>query len=285
MKIITPEMLPEDVEPGDQFINTDITALSKVIYIHDDYDPHKKARPYFKAMCKCGNLIEGKKYPYGRWDRMHSTNANMAPHTMRCTKCSAGGKPRGMPTTWLNTAKSENEISMNNFNDLSGQYFGDLFVEKCVGTDKRSHRLYKCICSCGNEEILADDRLKGYKVACSQCLSNISTGEKFIKNVLEKNHIKFQHHYKFDDLFGDVRQLDLDFAILNDDNTPSVLIEFQGAQHYRPVEHWGGQKQFEKQVRYDNKKREYCKNHNYRLIEFPYTMPFNEIEKTIIDLK
>ena len=34
---VTPEMLPEDVEPGDQFINTDITALSKVIYIHDDF--------------------------------------------------------------------------------------------------------------------------------------------------------------------------------------------------------------------------------------------------------
>lgn len=284
MKIITAEMLPEDVEPGDRFLNTTITAKSKVIYLPDRTNPNRK-RPYLKAQCDCGNMIEGKIYPYARWDRLHTKDPNKAPHTMRCSKCSAGGKPRGMKTTWLNTAKAENEISMNNFNDLSGQFFGDLYVKKCVGTHKNSHRIYECICSCGAHEIVEDTRLKSYKIACSNCLNSISAGEKFIKNILEKNHIKFQHHYKFDDLFGDTRKLDFDFAILKNNNTPYILIEFQGAQHYKPIKHWGGQKQFEKQVRYDNKKREYCKKHGYKLIEIPYTMPFDEIEKTIIDLR
>ena len=50
----------------------------------------------------------------------------------------------------------------------------------------------------------------------------------------------------------------------------SIVIEFQGAQHYKVIEYFGGEEQFKKQVRYDNIKRAYCKNHNIKLIEIPY---------------
>ena len=36
------------------------------------------------------------------------------------------------------------------------------------------------------------------------------------------------------------------------------------------VDHFGGEKQFLRQQSYDNKKREYCKQHNLKLIEIPY---------------
>lgn len=269
MKIITENMLPEDVEPGDRFINTTITARSKVIYIPDITNPTKK-RPYFEAQCDCGNMVKGTKYPYARWDRLHSKDPNKAPHTMRCSKCSAGGKPRGMETTWLNTAKSENEISMTNFNDLSGQFFGDLFVKKCVGTKKNSHRIYECLCACGNIEIIDDTSLKRYKIACSKCLSHFSSGEKIIKLYLEKKKIKFETEYSFSDLIGDRNKLRFDFCIFDKNNKIKALIEFQGKQHYEPIEYFGGQERFKKQQLYDNKKREYCKKHGYTLIEIPY---------------
>lgn len=269
MKIITPEMSPADVEPGDRLYNTTITARSKVFYLPDEANPKKK-RPYLEAQCDCGNMIKGKKYPYARWDRVHTTNPNKAPHTMRCSKCSAGGKPRGMETTWLNTAKSEDEISMNNFNDLSGQFFGDLYVKKCVGTDKRSHRLYLCVCSCGNEEIVPDDHLKANHIACSYCLKSISSGEIAVESYLKKHSIEYKHHYKFPDLVGDGgKMLDFDFVIKHNDNIIG-LIEFQGKQHYMPIDFFGGEEQFVKQQKYDNYKREYCKSHNYKLIEIPY---------------
>ena len=284
MKIITPEMKPEDVEPGDRFLNTTITARSKVIYLPDKTNPNKK-RPYLKAQCDCGNMVEGKVYPYARWDRVHTKDANLAPHTMRCSKCSAGGKSRGMPTIWLNTAKSENEISMNNFNDLRGLYFGDLFVKKCVGTHRNSHRIYECICSCGNHEIVEDTQLKSYKVACSECLKSMSAGETIIKQQLDKAHVKYKKEYSFPDLLGEGNKpLRFDFCIFDKDNNIKILIEFQGKQHYEPIEYFGGQEQFKKQTHHDNLKRQYCKKYNYKLLEIPYTASIERIQKMIFDI-
>ena len=54
---------------------------------------------------------------------------------------------------------------------------------------------------------------------------------------------------------------------------PSIQtgIEYQGQQHYEPVEHFGGNEHFAKQRKLDQKKRKLCKEHNVRLIEWPYT--------------
>ena len=63
--------------------------------------------------------------------------------------------------------------------------------------------------------------------------------------------------------------LRFDFCIKLKDNS-IVLIEIQGEQHYKPVDYFGGEKKFLKQQKYDNIKRNYCKNNNIRLIEIPY---------------
>jgi hypothetical protein len=49
-----------------------------------------------------------------------------------------------------------------------------------------------------------------------------------------------------------------------------TFIEYNGGQHYKPVEHWGGQQQFQKQQKRDQELRDYCKANNIRLIEIPY---------------
>jgi len=49
-----------------------------------------------------------------------------------------------------------------------------------------------------------------------------------------------------------------------------VFIEYNGEQHYQPIEFWGGQKAFEKQQKRDQELRDYCKENNIRLIEIPY---------------
>lgn len=47
----------------------------------------------------------------------------------------------------------------------------------------------------------------------------------------------------------------------------NVLIEFQGEQHKRPVEYFGGDEKFRKQQEHDKRKREYAANHNIPLLE------------------
>lgn len=50
----------------------------------------------------------------------------------------------------------------------------------------------------------------------------------------------------------------------------NLAIEYQGEQHYRPIDYFGGKEKFEVQQKRDNIKRDYCKNNNINLLEIPY---------------
>lgn len=273
MKIITPEMKVTDIEIGDRFLNTTWTVNGKW---WREADSGGHLRTYVPVKCDCGEEQRG------RWDRLHTTSADKAPWSTRCRKCSAGGKKRTMDTLWHNEAKSADAAPQNKINDLSGQWIGDLWIIKRAGTNKGAHSLYECKCSCGNVETISDSRLKEGKVVCSKCSNSISNGEKYIKNILDANNVNYSQQYVFNDLLGDEKALRFDFALLTSAKKPYVLIEFQGRQHYEPVEYFGGQEQFEKQQRYDNKKREYCKKHSITLIEFPYNMEPQKIKDILM---
>ena len=98
---------------------------------------------------------------------------------------------------------------------------------------------------------------------CPQC--NESSGERHVRLWLDNNRIEYIREKSFNDCI-DIKPLPFDFY-LPDYN---VVIEYQGQQHYRPVEIFGGEKAFERQQKHDNIKREYCKNNNIRLLEIPY---------------
>ena len=59
----------------------------------------------------------------------------------------------------------------------------------------------------------------------------------------------------------------MSFFLPND----SIIIEFNGLQHYGAVDFWGGEKVFQKQKNRDETVRMYCKDNNIRLLEIPYT--------------
>lgn len=50
-----------------------------------------------------------------------------------------------------------------------------------------------------------------------------------------------------------------------------LFIEFDGRQHFAPIEHWGGQEAFEKIKQNDELKNKYCTDNNYPLLRIPYT--------------
>ena len=69
------------------------------------------------------------------------------------------------------------------------------------------------------------------------------------------------------------QKLRFDFAIFNDDNQLSHLIEYDGVQHFKES-YWGGLEEI--QLR-DNLKNQYCKEHNIKLIRI------NKIEDIILE--
>lgn len=64
-------------------------------------------------------------------------------------------------------------------------------------------------------------------------------------------------------------------------NSQIMFIEFNGEQHYRPVDKFGGEETFEKQLVRDQEVKEYCKENNYPLLIIPYNCSNNDIEKLI----
>lgn len=159
--------------------------------------------------------------------------------------------------------------------DLTGQTFGRLTVLERDTTKPmgKTHFAYwKCKCQCGNIVSVRTDHLRNGTTSSCGCLN--SAGEELITSLLQTHNIQYTTQYEFNDLKGDYNNLRFDFAIFNN-NDIQCLIEYQGDQHYRP---WNNEpiERFEKRLEYDQKKRNYCNQHNIKLIEIPYS-DYNKI--------
>lgn len=112
---------------------------------------------------------------------------------------------------------------------------------------------------------------------CPKCSS--PHGEKRIKDFLEDNNIRYIPQYKYQDLLGSGRRkLSYDFYLL-DYNT---LLEFQGEQHERSIDYFGGEEKFKIQQEHDRRKREYAKEHEIDLLEIWY-YDYDNIEQILSD--
>ena len=152
--------------------------------------------------------------------------------------------------------------------DLTGQVFGKLTVlRRSSKKSKDGHIRWICHCVCGNECDVLSNALKSGGTQSCGC-TQLSSGEGKIKKILQQMNVKYSTQYSFNELKGK-NFLRFDFCILDKDEI-KCLIEYQGEQHYTPIEYFGGQEVFHRQQEYDNLKREYCKNNNIKLIEIPY---------------
>ena len=110
---------------------------------------------------------------------------------------------------------------------------------------------------------------------CPHC--NESTGEKIIAKYLDKNGIFYDRQHKFHDC-KNIFQLPFDFYIPN----LRMCIEFDGKQHYEPVEHFGGIKAYEQLKINDKIKTDYCEENYINLIRIKYTQ-LDDIHKILYD--
>ncbi len=114
---------------------------------------------------------------------------------------------------------------------------------------------------------------------CPKC--KISKGEQVIMNFLDTNNIKYETQYKFEDCLSQTLQKKLSFDFYLVDK--NICIEYDGIQHFKPIEKWGGLDRFEKQTFNDKIKNKYCEDNEIKLLRIPYTS-FDNIEKIIKEL-
>lgn len=154
---------------------------------------------------------------------------------------------------------------IKNREDLTGYITDKLTVINYNKDESNKHNrpYWNVRCQCGREYAVSATVIKRGQSSCGCEKSN---GELKVSKILQSLNIDFVQQYTFNDLYGNSKPLSFDFYL----SFKNILIEYQGQQHYKPVEFFGGKEQFITQQRYDNLKREYCKTHNIKLIEIPY---------------
>ncbi len=146
---------------------------------------------------------------------------------------------------------------------ILGDYFGDDIKIKC-----------KClVCN----SIVYKTPRNIYNGSLHGSCEN-SKGEREISKILSKYNIVFETRKIFTDLFGvGGGYLSYDFYL----PLYNILIEYQGEQHERPVDYFGGYDRFEIQLEHDKRKRSYAFSNKIELIEIWYYQ-FNNIEDILI---
>lgn len=146
------------------------------------------------------------------------------------------------------------------FQDLTGQRFGKLLVLERAENSWDGRVKWKCQCDCGTiKEITGEVLRRGDAMSCG-CMA--SKGEYLIRQYLNQHNIDFQTQYIFPDLISQKGYpLRFDFAIFKEKQL-YCLIEFQGPQHKDANNPW-----HTTELEYnDNKKIQYCQEHEYNLI-------------------
>ena len=157
----------------------------------------------------------------------------------------------------LNKKKTNNQFieESNRIHDFLFDYTKTIY--------KTDREKVKITCKLhGDFTQLPNSHLRGR--GCPSCSE--SKGEKSIAKFLNKFKINFDRQKKFKDC-KNIHELPFDFYI------PSLrmIIEFDGKQHYEPMDFFGGEKAFERLKLNDKIKNDYCEDNYINLIRIKYT--------------
>ncbi len=159
----------------------------------------------------------------------------------------------------------------------------DVTILKRHSKNDKGQWLWECKCKCGNTFIDIPARVLNGHVRSCGCLL-YSSREELIKNYLDSNRIDYIQQYSYQDCISkNGYRLRFDFAILNNGKV-FCLIEYDGEQHFHPVEVFGGEDGFQKTVDNDSIKNEYCKCNNIPLFRLPYKLTDAQIIEKITNI-
>ena len=218
-----------------------------------EYAYSKNGHRYWKCQCDCGNITY-----------VNTTSLNTG-NTQSC----------GCLHTDIiknNNIKLKSKINQD---EIISKIFGYLEVIELIDTTHES--IYKCYChNCGNYKNIKYIDLVSGKVHACGCL--YSWAESKLKLLFQQHNINYISQFKFNDLKSDKGiPLRFDFGILKDTKL-YCLIEYQGEQHFNKQNpYWTPVLE-----QHDILKKEYCVQHNIKLIELNKT--FN-LEDFVIQLE
>lgn len=228
--------------------------------LKENRNPYRDKEGYYEKKFKeLGFEIHGNKYDYSlsRYERNDKKMSIICPnhgiflqtayeHTIRkhgCPKC-------------VGKFKTNEE-----FIDLCKKVHNNKY-DYSLCDYQNCYSMIKIICpKHGEFSQMANYHISG--CGCFNCKS--SSGEQFIRRILEKNEINYIAQKRFDGCSYKYK-LAFDFYLPEQ----NICIEYNGIQHYNPIEFFGGKEEFDKRIERDKIKIEYCNKNNILLIIIKY---------------
>lgn len=258
--------------------------ISFICPVHPDKGKQAKDWSHFK------NLKHGCKYCAGKRDTKDAQelvkNPNIKfiseyrgvekPIRCICEKCGTEWTSRspkdlfrrecGCPTCSKEIRASHKRKSQEAF--IKDVYNVNPNIE-VIGEYKGAHKLVKCHCKIHDYEWESyASNLLNKSAGCPKC--NMSLGENMVVEFMQKYNIPYTRQKTFS---GCSDRKPLKFDVFDEEN--KIAIEFQGEQHYTPIDFSGkgiefAVSEFNELKKRDNIKINYCKENGITLIAIPY---------------
>lgn len=205
-------------------------------------------------------------------------------HAKWICKCKLCGNTKSMRGSDLRSGgvtdcgcKARERWSNARLIDRAGDTYGHLKVirrDNSVGIKGGQHARWMCRCDlCGTIESVSAIMFSDFgKDRCRNCMGK-SLGEARISDILDANGIRYVRDKSYKDCVNDDSNYHLrfDFRIINDENDCLYMIEYDGAQHFKPAPMWDNNGDLEERQRRDSYKTDWCLQNGVALIRIPYT--------------
>lgn len=178
---------------------------------------------------------------------------------------------RGAVKFCFECTKKQLIYNLPSYEKIKNKKFGNLTaLEPTNKRDSGGHILWKCLCDCGTECLVSSNSLLTSNTISCGCHA-VSSGEEIIKTLLLENNIKFTRQISFSDCRSPKNSLlFFDFGVFDKNNNLIELIEYDGIQHFKPIDFFNGKTGFDYLKECDNIKNNYCQKNNIKLIRIPY---------------
>lgn len=135
----------------------------------------------------------------------------------------------------------------------------------CMGQyiDMKTPIFHKCLIHNYEWKCSPDSLIAGH--GCPKCGARLSKGEEKINDWLNIHNIQFIRQKTFKDC-KDKYCLPFDFYLPQ----YNKCIEYDGRQHFEPVDIFGGEEDYKVTVLHDQIKNKYCEDNNIPLLRIPY---------------
>jgi len=165
------------------------------------------------------------------------------------------------PMCFLDSIRATDEDFTNRVIGAVGEEY--VFNEPYVHVD------HKILCThmvCKHQWKVAPSHFLGKGTRCPQCKE--TKGEREVRLFLEDNNIPYEKEYRFKGLVNQDTNYDLRVDFFVEDH--NLVIEYDGIQHYEPVEIFGGENTFLRCVESDKIKDSYFNKKGIELLRIPY---------------